>query len=149
MKQFFLLLCCALLVGCGGGGDGGGDSTPAATGTKPVINRVGMVVNTSTGYIQVDRFQVGDYANFVVDVTDPDLDISELELSQFYPSNATTPIYGPDIVPLGTQTDANVYISLFDDEYITGPKGNWRGEFIVRDKAGNESTPFVIYTVVE
>lgn len=150
MKHFLILLLSVFLLSCGS--DGGSDDaqTPATAGTAPEINSVTPGIrNSYGGHTPVDEFTIGDYGNFQVNFTDIDKDVSELELTQFYPHTAETPYYGPDIVPIGSQSSETMLISLAEDELITGPAGNWRAEFVLRDQGGNTSQTFVVFLQVK
>jgi hypothetical protein len=85
---------------------------------------------------------------FCVWVTDRDLDIKTLYMTQYYPFDATTPYYGPDSLPLPSQSiPEEVYCSLAPVE-VEGPAGSWRIEFQVSDARGNDSNIFTVNVLV-
>ncbi len=125
----------------GGGGGGGGEDL----GTAPKINNV---VLYDANWIATASFTIGDYGNFAVYVTDPDLDMINCYITQYYPHDSTTPYHGPDLMSLPSQSDVDMIYYSIDPSGVTGPAGSWRIEFQIEDSKGNESNVFRTYASI-
>ncbi len=132
-----------VFVGCGGGGGGGGGDS--SKGTAPKINNVTI---TDGNFNPKSTFRIGDKGNFVASVNDPDLDITGIYVSEFFPSDSETPYSGPSEVVLPSQSAADMDYVLIEPTTITGPVGGWRLEFQVEDAQGNMSNIFRTYVVI-
>jgi len=140
---FVAVLGFIAIIGTGGGG-GGGDSEPA--GTAPTIDNV---VLTDENFIPKSVFDIDDAVNFLVTATDPDRNMEELIIEQYYPSDSTgNPYYGPDSVALPSQAADTMTYYLLSAGAITEPSGYWRIEFLIVDSTELESNVFTVYALV-
>jgi len=149
LRYFCLIGVIALglmtIIGTGGGGGG---APPPDLGTAPKINNVELLKWDGNDWVVTTTYNIGDTANFYVYASDPDLDLSTLTVSQYYPHDSSTPYYGPDSVSLGSQPTADLIVYLITPITVEGPAGNWRIEFQLADAKGNESNVFIGYSVV-
>ena len=99
-------------------------------------------------WIATASFTIGDYVNFEVYATDPDLDMVKLYITQYHPQDSTTPYLGPDLMSLPSQSAVDMIYYPIDPIEVTGPAGSWRIEFQIEDSKGNESNVFRIYASV-
>ena len=130
-----------LFVSCGGS-SGGGD------GTAPVINNVVIYeYDHSNNAVYQNTFSIGDIAYFDITLTDPDLDIARVEVTEYSPDDSSTPFNGPHTLPLESQAGESMVYS-FSTETV-GPVGTYREEFQAFDAKGNPSNVFIKYTIVE
>ncbi len=143
MKKLFLISMLFLFIGCGGGGDGGGGGSPPQT--APRINNVEIYDE----FWNLDySFIIGEYANFRVWATDPDLDMTTLLITTYYPFDAASPYRGPNPIALPSQAEPDLVYFTIDALETSGPAGNWRTEFQIEDSHGNDSNIFMLYLVI-
>jgi hypothetical protein len=128
-----------------GGGGGGGGAPSSPPGTAPTITNV---VIYDVYWIPSLSFDIGDYANFEVYATDPDLDMTTLFITQYHPADSNIPYYGPDTMSLPSVSTADTYFYTIDPIEVTGPAGSWRIEFQIEDSKGNDSNVFKVYVSV-
>lgn len=136
---FMLVLGLSIAVGCGGG-DGDGIS-----GTAPVINLADIC---DASWNPSKCFTIGEFANLEVDCWDPDLDMKTLYVSRYYPSNASTPYYGPDYLVLSTQVAPHMIYHTAAAIEVAGPGGSWRVEFQIEDAVTHESNIYDVYAFI-
>jgi len=143
LRLLWILSAATLIVfvfGCGGGGDGG------PVGTAPVIENVFI---TDENFNLKYQFNIGDAYNFMVTATDPEKNMDEMAVEQYFPSNSTdNPYYGPTIFGLPSQSDNTMTYYLISSGTVTGPSGDWRIEFQISDSTGFESNVFTVYVVI-
>lgn len=128
-----------IISGCNGG-DGA-----APLGTAPKINDAALY---DIYWDETYSFAIGDWVNWAIWATDPDLDMTSLYVTQYHPSDSTTPYYGPDYIGLPSQSDADMIYYAVNPTQVIGPIGSWRIEFQVEDAKGNDSNIFKIYVSV-
>jgi hypothetical protein len=106
----YICISCVIVLGfisiIGSGGGGGDDAAAPGVvpgiGTVPVINDV---VLTDENFNPKAEFAIGDTANFMVTATDPNRNMEELIVEQYFPSDTTgNPFYGPDVLMLPSQS---------------------------------------------
>jgi len=141
MRHLLLLIFLILFCACSGGDDNNGEPSQ----TAPKINNVKIYNSHGT---EDYSFNIGEYAIFGVSATDPDMDMTNLLIWQYYPADSTTPYYGPSTVALPSQSEANAIYSTIDPIEIIGPAGYWKIEFQLEDSKGNESNVFRVYASV-
>ena len=123
MKKLFILLSILVFVACG---SGGGSSPPAPATTAPKITNV--EVYDIDWYLDYS-FIIGEFVNFVVYATDPDLDITTLYVTEYYPSDSATIYSGPTVFSVGSQPAIDVIIFTIDPLLVIGPAGSWLNEY--------------------
>ena len=139
-KTLTVLIALFTVFGCGGSDGSGGSG-----GTAPVINSVVLTDEFSN---PTSIFNIGDIANVVITATDPDLDMENILITQYHPSDSNTPYYGPDVVMLPSQSQPTMMYTFVGGVTIVGPSGTWRTEFQVEDYAGHASNIFRVYSSV-
>jgi hypothetical protein len=147
MKKLFIIISLITIIGCGGGGD---DAAPPGVvpgiGTLPIINNV---VLTDEDFNPKAVFEIGDEANFKVTATDPEKNMEELIITQYYLDvSKTDPFSGPEVSELPSQSDVSMEYWLLSGTTIDGPAGNWKLEFQIADSTGLESNVFTVFAVV-
>lgn len=144
MKKLLILLSVLFFISCGGGSS----STPApALGTTPIITNV-LFYNATDLTTPATSFTIGDYVYFDVYATDPDLDMTTLYVTEYYPYDSTTIYTGPVPFSLSSQPASNtIYTNLTAIE-VTGPAGSYREEFQIQDAKANDSNIFIVYLSV-
>ena len=141
MKRLLLISILFLFVGgCGRGGDGG--SPPQ---TAPKIIDVAIY---DEYWIEEYSFNIGEFANFSVYASDPDLDMKSLLVTQYYPSDSQNIYYGPSLLSLPSQSSVEMTYWNIDPIEIIGPAGGWRIEFEIEDSLGHESKVFKVFVSV-
>ena len=142
MKRFliFSLFFFLVMAGCGRSGGGG-----APAQTAPRINSVYFHKDIYADPI-LRPLVIGESVYGVIETTDPDLDMTNILITEYWPHDASLPYYGPTIIPLGSQPDAHMAIII--NFVVRGPIGNWRIEFQVEDAQANESNIFTVYLSV-
>ena len=148
MKKLCIIISLIMIIGCGGGGD---DAAPPGVvpgiGTLPIINNV---VLTDENFNPKAVFEIGDEANFKVTATDPEKNMKELIITQYYLDfSKTDPFYGPEVSELPSQSAASMEYWLLSGTTIDGPAGNWRLEFQIADSTGLESNVFKVFAEVK
>ena len=138
MKKVIIFISILLFVACGGGGDG---SMPQ---TAPVITNI-LLYNTENLYEPATSFQIGEYVYFLIYATDPDLDMTTLYVTEYYPSDSDTIYQGPVPIVLPDQSASSVIYANIGPSRIVPPAGFYRAEFQIEDIQGNESNIFIIY----
>lgn len=143
MKKTILIVFFILMFGCLSHNNNSND------GKSPVIKNVTLLkADEYSEFVTVGSYRIGDLANFYMDVSDPDLDVSYVYITQFYPFDSERPYSGPDQIPLPSQSSANKIFTLVDPVLINGPVGGWRLDFQIEDKKGNRSNIFTVFASV-
>jgi hypothetical protein len=107
------------------------------------------VVLTDENFAPKAEFKIGDTANFIVTATDPDINMEDLLIEQYFPSDSTgNPFYGPSVIALPSQSDVSMMYMLIGGTTVDGPAGNWKIEFKIEDSTGLESNVFKVFAVV-
>ena len=154
-NQIFCACVLFFLANCGGGGDEENNGTSPRIANVEMYNMSSLqnsnpnIPNNTPSY----TFKIGDYANFNAYLADQDLDITEIEMTQYYPKDSPNPYSGPDLFLINTQMNSDrseIFIFRgFEDFKIEGPAGPWRIEFKAIDSKGNESNVFTRFIDVE
>jgi hypothetical protein len=172
MKKLLLVLFAVFfLFACGGGGGGGGgNNAPTDNGTAPVVNNYQLYAVSQTCFNQnandvVKMYQncasnslspvnnvydvTGVYAVLAVfNVTDPDLDITNLNVSDYSEKNgAYTLTNGPVAYVLPTPQPAST-VTYYTAWLFNQVEGNYMDEWWFSDKKGNTSTAVFSYFVI-
>jgi len=121
------------------GGDGGGNHS---TGTAPEILGVDLY---DSNWDKCQVFDIGDYVNFKIHAKDPDKDMEKVYITQYHPSDSSTPYYGPDVIDLPSTSKIEEVFYNLTPILVDGPSGGWRIEFQIEDSQGNESNIWIIY----
>lgn len=138
-KILTILIVLFAMFGCEGSDGGGGG------GTAPFIDNA---VLTDEYFNPKFLFNIGDFGNFLVYASDPDMDIETLFATEFYPATSTTPYIGPISIFLPSQSDVDMIYFLIEHITVSGPVGDYRMEFQIDDYAGHASNVFkVFYTI--
>ena len=124
------------------------DSDDSYSGTAPRITNVQLFYWDGYDWVEDDLFYIGEYTNFLAYVTDPDLNITTLWISQFYPYTSDTPYYGPDAIMLPSQSAADASYYSIEPFEVEGPAGNWRIEFQAEDDTNKMSNVFTKYFII-
>jgi len=101
----------------------------------------------NSNWVTCSSFHIGDQANFGVRAKDPDKDMVNLYINQYYPANATTPYYS-NFQPLPSTSKIEDVFYNSTALPITGPSGGWRIEFQIGDSKDTDSNIFKVYVVV-
>lgn len=147
MKRFkhtaILLFVIIVFNGCDGGGGSGSDN-----GSRPQITDV-VIFNVENGVeTQTRVFSIGDRISFNAYASDADMDMSQLVIEEYYPLDATTPYFPPTELALPTVPQADVYFYPLEPGTISGPAGDWKVDFYIIDKKGNESNTWTVYLTI-
>jgi len=105
------------IVSTGGNGDGDGKKD---TATAPEILNA---VLYDSNWVTCSSFDIGDQANFGVRAKDPDKDMVNLYINQYYPANATTPYHSNFLALPSTSKIEDVFYNSTALP-ITGPSGD-------------------------
>ncbi len=135
------------IVATGGGGGGGDGAPPPPSETAPTLTNVELFNANDPGTVTFS-FDIGDTANFNVSATDPDLDMTTLYFTEYFPSDSTTPYTGPTPIAMPSQSATDMVYTLIQPTEVTGPAGNWRLDFQIEDSNGNESNVFQVYIAI-
>ena len=138
MKKLLILLSILVFVACGSGGS---SAPPVPTTTAPKITKV-LFYNETDLTTPTTSFETGDYVYIFIYATDPDLDMTTLYETHYYPSDSTTIHTGPISSSLPSQSASEV---VYYNLYIMGSAGSWRTEFQIEDAKGNDSNIFKVY----
>lgn len=141
MRKILLISMLFLFInGCGGGGDGGSppQSAPKITG----------VTIYDEYWLPEYSFTIGEFANFRVYASDPDLDMETLLVTEYYPSDSQDIHSGPSILLLPSQSSAEMTYCNIDPLEVTEPIGSYRLEFQTEDSLGHESNVFKVFVSV-
>lgn len=130
-----VLLLLAATIGCSNPfGDDDSNS-----GTAPEIAGV-FFFRYDAGtdeFVATYTFAIGQTAYIDVYASDPDLDMSEIIITQTHLPSGNG---DSGTLPLPSQSNENMV--YFSDTVVDGPAGQWRIDFVMNDAAGNQSATY-------
>jgi len=139
-NNIIILILVCFFIACSGGNDSGTNY-----GTAPQVIRAFYSHPSSVAIVSVD-FTEGEPCCVSMEVFDPDLDITDMCISTYFPSMSFVP-YETKCIGVSPQSDATVLYYTCTESLVvnSGNYGLWGTEAWVTDSQGNDSVSYRFY----